>query len=321
MRRQHCVLSCVCATVFLLAAIVGVAAQESGPPRPLEIIVPWGQGGSADKLARKMAVLMQPSLGPLQVTNIAGASGQKGLAQLKAAPADGRTLAILTGDTFGALAARPTDMRLDSFVAVAILMRQPSALLVNENSRFKSWDDIVAAAKTSTVRVAIAGPRTADELTVNFFVRQGLRLVSVPHTKPGERHRALLSRYADVLYEQVGDVRSFVDNAQMRPVLLLAPQRDRRLKDVPAAGELGFDVALPHFRALIVRAGTDAGVIAKLRTIVAEAVKAPDYVQFLEEQYSDPDVILAPEAASAFLRDELTRLRTLAAAQDAMVGR
>lgn len=321
MRQRRCLLSCVCATVFLWAAIVTAAAQEIGPPRPFEIIVPWGQGGSADKLARKIAPLMEPALGPLRVTNIAGASGQKGLAQLKAAPADGRTLAILTGDTFGVLASRPMDVRLDNLAAVAILMRQPSALLVNENGRFKTWDDVVAAAKTTPVRVAIAGPRSADELTINYFVRQGLRLVSVPHTKPGERHRALLGGYAELLYEQVGDVRSFVDNAQMRPVLLLAPQRDPRLKDVPAAGELGYDVALPHFRALVVRAATHAAALAKLRAAVAEAVKAPDYVQFLEEQYSDAEVILTPEAAGAFLRDELARLRTLAAAQDAMVGR
>jgi len=320
MRRRRCVLLCVSATVSLLAAAVTARAQEI-VPRPYEIIVPWGQGGSADKLARKIATLMQPSLGPLRVTNVAGASGQKGLAQLKAAPADGRTLAILTGDTFGVLASRQTDVRLDNFAAVAILMRQPSALLVNENGRFKSWNDVVAAAKTSTVRVAIAGPRSADDLTINYFVRQGLRLMSVPHTKPGERHRALLGGYADVLYEQVGDVRNFIDNAQMRPVLLLAPQRDPRLKDVPAAGELGFDVTLPHFRALIVRAATDAAAIAKLHAAVTEAVKAPDYAKFLEEQYSDSEVILTPEDASTFLRNELARLTTLAAAQDAMVGR
>jgi len=283
--------------------------------------VPWGQGGSADKLARKIAALMQPSLGPLRVTNISGASGQKGLAHLKAAPADGRSLAILTGDTFGVLAARQTDVRLDNFVAVAILMRQSSAFLVNENGRFKSWNDVVAAAKTTTVRVAIAGPRSADELTVNYYVRQGLRLVSVPYAKPGERHRALLGGYADVLYEQVGDVRNFVDNTQMRPVLLLAPERDPRLKDVPASGEMGFDVALPHFRALVVRAGTDARAIAKLRAVVGEAIKAPEFAAFLDEQYANAEVILTPEEASAFLRDELARLRALAAAQDAMVGR
>jgi tripartite-type tricarboxylate transporter receptor subunit TctC len=308
------------ATAFLLTAAIPATAQES-VQRPFEIIVPWGQGGGADKVARKIATLIEPALGPLRVTNVAGSSGQKGLAQLKAAPADGRTLAILTGDTFGVMAARPTEVRLDNFVAVAILMRQPSAFLVSENSRFKSWNDVVATAKTSTVRVAIAGPRSADELTVNYFVRKGLRLVSVPFAKPGERHRAVMGGYADVLYEQVGDVRSFVGNAQIRPVLLLAQERDPRLKDVPAAGELGFDVAVPHFRALIVRAGTDARAIAKLCGIVAEAIKAPEYAQFLEEQYAHGEVILSSEAASAFLRDELARLARLAAAQDAMVGR
>ena len=320
MRPRRCVLSCVCATVFLSAAAYPVPAQEHSL-RPLEIIVPWGQSGGADRVARKIAKLIEPDLGPVRVTNVPGASGQKGLAYLKAAPADGRTLAILTGDTFSVLATRQTDVRLDNLVPVAILMRQPSAFLVNENGRFKSWNDVVAAAKAANVRVAIAGPSQVDELTVNYFVRQGLRLVSVPFAKPGERHRAILGGYADVLYEQVGDVRTFVDNMQIRPVLLFSRERDPRLKDVPASGELGFDVALPQFRALVVRAETDPRAIAKLRTVVADAIKAPDYAAFLEEQYANAEVILTSEAADAFLRDELARLRTLAAAQDAMVGR
>ncbi|MFM9848474.1 MAG: tripartite tricarboxylate transporter substrate binding protein [Hyphomicrobiaceae bacterium] len=308
------------ATVFLFAAAVAAVAQE-GASRPIEIIVPWGQSGGADKVARKIATLIEPGLGPLRITNVPGASGQKGLAQLKAAPADGRTLAILTGDTFGVLATRQTDVRLDNLVPVAILMRQTSAFLVSETGRFKSWSDIVAAAKAANVRVAIAGPSHADELMVNYFVRQGLRLVSVPFAKPGERHRAILGGYAEVLYEQVGDVRSFVDNKQIRPILLFSRERDPRLKDVPASGELGFDVALPQFRALVVRTGTDPRAVTRLRTVVADAIKAPDYAAFLEEQYADAEGILTPEAADAFLRDELANLRKLAAAQDAMVGR
>lgn len=320
MRRRRCVASCVSATVFLFAAAVAAVAQE-GASRPIEIIVPWGQSGGADKVARKIATLIEPGLGPLRITNVPGASGQKGLAQLKAAPADGRTLAILTGDTFGVLATHQTDVRLDNLVPVAILMRQTSAFLVSETGRFKSWSDIVAAAKAANVRVAIAGPSHTDELMVNYFVRQGLRLVSVPFAKPGERHRAILGGYAEVLYEQVGDVRSFVDNKQIRPILLFSRERDPRLKDVPASGELGFDVALPQFRALVVRTGTDPRAVTRLRTVVADAIKAPDYAAFLEEQYADAEGILTPEAADAFLRDELANLRKLAAAQDAMVGR
>lgn len=320
MRRRRCVLSRVGASVLLFAAALSASAQDNAR-RPIEIIVPWGQGGGADKVARKIAKLIEPKLGPLHVTNVPGARGQKGLAELNAAPADGRTLAILTGDTFGVLATRQTDVRLDNLVPVAILMRQPSAFIVKENGRLKSWNGVVAAAKTTNLRVAIAGPSTADELAVNYFVRQGLRLVAVPFAKPGERHRAILGGYADMLYEQAGDVRTFVDNKQVRLVLLFSRERDPRMKEVPASGELGFDVALPQFRALVAKAGTDALAIALLRAAVADAIKAPDYAAFLEEQLADASIILTPEAADSFLRNELSLLRTLVAAQDAMVGR
>ena len=37
-------------------------AQEKYPSRPIEFIVPWGPGGGADQLARKMARLLEPDL-------------------------------------------------------------------------------------------------------------------------------------------------------------------------------------------------------------------------------------------------------------------
>jgi tripartite-type tricarboxylate transporter receptor subunit TctC len=108
----------------------------------------------------------------------------------------------------------------------------------------------------------------------------------VPFSKPGERYSAILGGHADILYEQIGDVRNFVDNKQMKPVLVFANKRDENFKDVPTSVELGDKVTLPQFRSIVVRAGTDPKVVKTLSDALAVAAKDPEYVKYLQEQYA-----------------------------------
>ena len=59
-------------------AVAGLAvAQEAYPTRPIEFIVPWGPGGGADQVARKLGQLLEADLKvSLPVINVPGATGQ-----------------------------------------------------------------------------------------------------------------------------------------------------------------------------------------------------------------------------------------------------
>src|SRR5436190_17342916 len=75
------------------------AAQEAYPTRPIEFIVPWGPGGGADQVARKLGQLLEADLKvSLPVINVPGATGQTGHAKLMSANADGYSLEVMTGD-------------------------------------------------------------------------------------------------------------------------------------------------------------------------------------------------------------------------------
>ena len=83
-------------------------AQEKYPSRPIDFIVPWGTGGGADSMARQIATLSQPFLGvALPISNVPGASGNTGLAQVLAGKPDGYTIAVYIADT---LATIPTGL-------------------------------------------------------------------------------------------------------------------------------------------------------------------------------------------------------------------
>jgi len=297
---------------FILLGLAAPVHAQDYPSRPIEFIVPWGPGGGADQVARKAAKLMEPMLKvSMPVINVAGATGVTGLNKMLTAEPDGYTISVMTGDTFGMLATTQPKWSLDDFVPLAIMIRQPSAFFVAQDSKYKSWADLEAAAKTTPLKVAITGFGSPDEMTVNFFNKKGMKLVSVPFPRPGERYSAILGGHADILYEQLGDVRSFLDSKQMRPVLIFASERYKPFADIPVSKELGHDIILPQFRMITVKTGTNPGQIKTLSTAIEAVVKDPEYAAYLEEQYADPNSYIGSAGARKFLEGELAAMKAL----------
>lgn len=302
-------------TVSLAHAASSTLEAQEFPSRPIEFIVPWGPGGGADQLARQLAKLMEARLKvSMPVINVPGATGQTGLTKLLTATADGYSIAVFVGPTFALQAGTPPPKwTMQDIEQLGVVMQQSSAFLVAEGGRFRTWADIEKAAKTERLRVAITGFGSDDDLTVNFFAKKGLRLVGVPLSKPGERYASILGGHTEVLYEQIGDVRSFVDGKQMKPVIFFAQKRDRDFPDVPTSVELGHNVTLPQFRSIIVKSGTDAKIVKKLADALADAVRDPEYVAFLKHQYADPDSFVPAAGSRAFFDSQLKILKHLIA--------
>jgi tripartite-type tricarboxylate transporter receptor subunit TctC len=307
----------------LVHALPGRLAAQEFPSRPIEFIVPWGPGGGADQLARKLAVLMEPRLKvSMPIVNVPGATGQTGLTKLLTAPADGYAIAVFVGPTFALQASTPPPhWSMRDLEPLGIVMQQISAFLVAEGGRFKTWAEIEKAAKTERLRVAITGFGSDDDLTVSFFVKKGLRFVSVPLPKPGERYADVVGGHSEILYEQIGDVRSFVDSKQLKPVIFFSNKRDPSFPDVPTSVELGHQVVLPQFRAIVVRSGTDPKIVKRLADTLADALRDPGYVAFLKDQHADLDGFVPAAKSRAFLDNLLKGTKELVArsgnAQDA----
>ncbi len=90
-------LAVAASTCALMTA--GALAQDEGqsdypwqPERPINIIVPWGAGGSTDQITRVTAPILSEELGvEIVVVNQPGASGAVGTQEVLNAPKDGYT--------------------------------------------------------------------------------------------------------------------------------------------------------------------------------------------------------------------------------------
>ena len=300
------------AATLIACGAAAVHAQEKYPTRPIEFIVPWGPGGGADQVARKSSQLMEKDLRvSLPVINVPGATGQTGLNKMLTAQPDGYTISIMTGDTFGLLTDPSTKWNLDQIVPAAIMIKQPSAFFTSAPN-LATWADVEREAKKRPLKVAITGFGSPDDMHVNYFAVKGIKLVSVPFAKPAERYTAILGGHADILYEQLGDVKSFLESKQMRPVILFDERRFPIYKDVPIGKELGHDIIINQFRAVMMKAGTDPARLKVISDALAKAAATGDYKAYLVDQYADPASFVPASGAQAFLRSELDKMRKFA---------
>jgi tripartite-type tricarboxylate transporter receptor subunit TctC len=293
---------------------LAVTAQEKYPSRPIEFIVPWGPGGGADQVARKAGKMMEEDLKiSFPVVNVPGATGNTGMAKLLAAQADGYSISVMTWDTYALLATSKTRWSLKDIVPVALMIKQPSSFMSATNGKLKTWADVEREAKVRPLKVAVTGFGSPDDITVNYFVARGLKLISVPFANPGERYTAVLGGHADLLYEQLGDVRSFIDSKQIQPVIIFAAKRFSVFPEVPASKELGYDITLPQRRAVIVKAGTDVAKIKVLSDALAKVAASAEYKAYLKEQYATDDSYFAAQDAAKIMEEELEQMKRMVA--------
>jgi tripartite-type tricarboxylate transporter receptor subunit TctC len=300
------------------AALSGVAAEDTYPARPVTFIVPWGPGGGADQLARVAGKLMEQELKvSFPVINVPGATGQTGLTKIVTGPADGYTIEVMTGDTFALFTAANARFKTDQLVPLGVMIQQPSGFFVKADSPWKTWADVEAAARKAPLRVAVTGFGSPDDFTVNFFRNKGLKLESVPFAEPGLRYSSVIGGQSDLVYEQAGDIRSFLDGKQIRPVLFFSDKPFDAYPDIPYSKKLGYDVKLPQFRVIIAKAGTAPDQVKILAEAIRKVGTAPEFNAYLKQQLGEPQSFVPADQAIAYMNKWLEEASALSAASKA----
>jgi len=306
-------------TVFSIITTAPILAQERFPARPIEFIVPWGPAGGSDQTARKLGKLLEPELKvSVPVINVPGATGNSGMAKLLSAPADGYTICILAWDTYAQLATAQPKWKLADFIPLAIVIQLPSGFYVAEGSGVKNWEDFEkeAKAKPGTLKVAISGFGSPDDITINYFVTKGVKLLPVPFANPGERYTALLGGHVDALYSPAGNIKGPVDSKQMRPILFFATERLAAFKDTPTSKELGYDITLPQRRAVIVRAGTDPRYVKVLSDALAKVTADPEYKAFLRDSLASEDSYRSAQDTLKIMQSDLDGMKRIVSSME-----
>jgi tripartite-type tricarboxylate transporter receptor subunit TctC len=299
-------------SLMIIALAMPGWAAEKYPDRPVDFLCTWGVGGGADQMARTVGHLAEKFLGvALPVSNIPGASGNTGMANLLSAKADGYTIATFIADTLGTVPAGTARFKLADLAYIVRTQVADSYLFVKMDSPLKTIQDLLKYAKENPgkLRMGATGFGTVDDISLRYLASKGYKMTLLPIPKPGERYASVLGGHAEVLYEQAGDVKQYLEAKQIRPLMIFSGKRNPAYADVPASAELGFNITLPQFRSIVAKKGVPANRIKILAEAFKKGMDTPEWQKFAKDQYLSPESYMGPDEFSSWVVGEAETMR------------
>ena len=128
------------------AMLFGVAAQAADYPiKPIELVVPFSAGGGTDLVSRAFADTAKKYLSqPIGVINKTGGGGAVGLTDIALARADGYKIGTGTSEINMLPHMGMVAFKLSDFTPIARLNAEPSAISVNAESAWKTYEEFMA---------------------------------------------------------------------------------------------------------------------------------------------------------------------------------
>ncbi|NUT13417.1 MAG: tripartite tricarboxylate transporter substrate binding protein [Cupriavidus sp.] len=259
------------------------ALADQYPERPITFICPWPVGGTADQ---SMRALCQVAGGILKqsivVENRAGASGMIGTKALASTNPDGYTIGQIpiSVTRFAQLGMLQLDPRTE-LTYLARTSGQTFGIAVPANSRYKTLQDVVAAAKASPGKVtyAHAGIGGATHVGMEqFALAAGIQFNAIAYKGGAAALQDVLAGQVELL----ADSSSWAPHVEAGKLRLLATwgeQRATRFKDTPTLKELGYNVVVEAPNGIGAPKGLPPAVEKKLRDAFRAAVASNEFKQ------------------------------------------
>jgi tripartite-type tricarboxylate transporter receptor subunit TctC len=243
--------------IAMIALAVGVGAglapaahAQAWPAKPVKVIAVFPPGGSVDQVARVLAQQMSVQTSQsFVVENRGGASGSIGTAVLAKAEADGYTIGVVF-DTHAVNPSLIPNLPFDTLKDLTPLMLVGTggmALVTNAAQPYKSFRDVVAAAKATPGSVAYGtiGAGSIGHLTMAQLGNQlGIEMIHVPYRGGGPLMSDALANQVPLAIGSVFLVSPHVASGKLRAIAVTSLKPDPSLagvEPIAAQGVPGFE--------------------------------------------------------------------------------
>jgi tripartite-type tricarboxylate transporter receptor subunit TctC len=298
---------------ILLFAVGGASAQE-WPTKVVKFVSPYPPGGSVDPLARLFAAKLSDSLKQqFIVENRTGASGIIGTDYVAKSAPDGYTWVFIfdTHAVHQALNPKLPFDPLKDFAPVMIVGTAPMAITTGAGKPYKSFKDVLAAAKANPDKLTIGnvGNGSLGHLaTILLNQAAGIRLVPVPYKGGGPLSTDVMGGQIDFAMASTAAQAQHVRGGKMRALALTGDKRSHTMPDVPTLAELGVPWQGAYaFWGILAPAGTPRPIVDKLVAELNKTLKQADVNKTLTETLGMDVVALGPEATQKWIADNMAR--------------
>ena len=305
----------VLATGLALAAVSALPAwaADKYPTRPITLVVPFPPGGSVDVMARQYTEALGRTLGvPVVVENRPGAGGSVGAGLVARAKPDGYTLVASSQSSHLANPLVQSNLGYDpikDFENIAILGRQPNALVVHPSVPVKTFAELVTYLKErpGQVNFASAGAGSMGQLNAEaMLLATNTKAVHVPYRGGSPYITAILAGEVQMAFDNLVVFLQHIQAGKMRALAVASATRLPQLPDVPTFAELGFPALnQTSWTGIAAPAGTPAAIVTALHQAIRKAATDPAMIENLKTRGVVPPEEMTPAAFEKMMSERL----------------
>ena len=280
-------------------------AQPVWPDKPIRVVLPYPPGGPSDIVMRLAAEKMQAALKqPIVIENKPGAGGNLGTAEVARAVPDGHTWLWITDTvmTVNPHVYKNQGFQPDALVPVTVGTAFSQTLVCNPAVGVKTLAELVAKAKATKLAYASGGAGVPGHLAMELLLSMaGFDMTHVPYKGPAPAMQDVIGGQVACGFLAGPTVLPQVRAGKLVALAVSGSRRSPALPEVPTVAEAGYPAYVADFTlVLMAPRGTPEPIVARMRQVLADALKTPDVTEKLRA--GDQIVVVnTPAEAAAML--------------------
>ena len=171
---------------------------------------------------------------------------------------------------------------MKDFQPVANHVQDPGAILVRQESPYKTLEDFLkdAKARPGQIKCSTTGIGSDDHLAVlDLQRRTGLRFNIIHLQDTPSALTQVLGGHTDVNFDNVGGFLPSVKSGTARILGVMMEQRFPDLPDVPTFRERGIDIVSSSTRGYVFPAGTPMDIVRYMEQSIKKAMDDPEHIK------------------------------------------
>ena len=275
-------------SLLLLILALGAPAFAGYPEKPINLMIPYGGGGSTDVTARLLANIAQKDVAkPLVVVNKPGGGGVLMHELLAQAKPDGYTLGVVST---GVLTRTPFLRKVSynpekDFTYIMLYALWQYGLVVKADSPWQTLGEFLDYAKKNPGKVtySTAGTGSAQYLAMEYLAQaEGIKWTHIPYKGGIKAVTALLGGHVTAC-AQATEWKPYVEAGQLRLLAVLGGQRIPNFPEVKTLKELGYDYEVVSGPGIAGPAGMTDEMVKYLTNAFTKASKDQEFLDLLKK--------------------------------------
>jgi tripartite-type tricarboxylate transporter receptor subunit TctC len=258
------------------------------PSGPVELVVPWAAGGGTDSVARFIGSQLAEKLDTqVNVVNRDGGGGVVGHSAIANGPTDGSQIGMATVEITMMHWQGLTEINHEDLTFISQVNLDPAGITVAADAPWEDLNALLDDVESSPGEVIGSGTALGgiwDLARAGMLLESGMEpdaIRWVPSAGAAPALQELAAGGVDVSFSSLAENSTMIEAGEVRPLAVMAEERDAKYGDVPTLKEQGIDFSMGAWRGITGPAGLDENITAELNCNLEEIVHSAPYKDFM----------------------------------------